>query len=179
MKKALTALAALAAIYGPLSAHAGTITFDGTLSDQTCVVTGSGSTSGNDFGVTMPSLAVGTFPASGVVPGSTIPFSISLTGCSTTSAQKTAAAFFSAGDIDSTTGLLKNNGGTASGVGIQLSDTRTGVLALNAAVRNQNAKYVDISSGSATLNYAADYYVTGTPSPGLVHSQVVYSIDYQ
>src|SRR3569832_315346 len=106
MKKAVFALAAVAAMYAPMSSYAsdGTITFSGALTATTCLVNGGS----NSMAVTLP-----TLPTTSMTPGPTTnfagstPFQISVSGC-TAGAQ--ALTLFEGGSINSN-GRLRNTAG--------------------------------------------------------------------
>jgi major type 1 subunit fimbrin (pilin) len=193
MKKALTALAAVAAIYGT-SAHAGLITFAGTLSSTTCSVTGAGGTgvtgTSGDFTVGLGSPAASSLGSTVGLAGPTYAFSINLTGCgnyptATATPSPAARAFFSSNTNITSGGRLKN-ASTAStpATGVELALLEgSNVLNLAAGDGAQGTQWVNIntSTNSASLQYAAQYYVTSAavPSAGDVNTTVTYSIDYQ
>jgi major type 1 subunit fimbrin (pilin) len=72
--------------------------------------------------------------------------------------------------------------GTATNVDLQLRDASSASQAvIQAGNTNQiaNTTYVDVSSGSASLPYAVEYYATNATTAGTVISNVVYSIQYK
>ncbi|CAI0842913.1 major fimbrial protein StkA [Serratia fonticola] len=98
---------------------------------------------------------------------------------------QTVSAFFEAGtSVDLVTGHLKNMGGTASNVSLQLRDGSSSTQAvIQAGNQNQrlNTTYVpyDLTAGTANLPYAVEYYADGATTAGTVLSNVVYSIQYK
>lgn len=159
------------------AASTGTITFNGELTATTCDVSVNGS--GPSATVTLPTLSVTRLATPGV-PGGTTKFSMALSNCAGT--LTTASAFFEAGPtVDLTSGRL-NSSGTAGNVQLQLLDGSSSTLApINVGDSSQvnDTTYVDVSSGTATLPYAVEYYPTATPTAGTVVSNVVYSIQYK
>jgi major type 1 subunit fimbrin (pilin) len=185
MKKALGALAAVAAIYAPMSAQAdGTITFSGSLSAATCTVTGSmpGGTAGSSFTVNLgaPAAAALAGPANSLA-GPAVPFSINLTGCT---GGTTATTYFwdPATNINSLGHLINEDTSAtpATGVELALLDGVSGnPLQLQNGYGFQGVTSVDISSGSATAPFKAQYFRTSTaPTVGNVTTTVNYAISY-
>lgn len=181
MKK-LAIVASLVATFGSLglvqAASTGTITFNGELTATTCDVIVDGQAA--DATVTLPTVGINQLTASGNTAGRT-GFVMALQDCAGT--LKTASAFFEAGTtVDTVTGHLKNTGGTANNVALQLLDGSSASQAVILA-GNQNQRvntiYVDTTTGSASLPYAVEYYANGLTTAGTVKSSVVYSIQYK
>ncbi|KEY58578.1 fimbrial protein [Serratia sp. DD3] len=181
MKK-LAIVVSLAAVLGSIgltqAASTGTITFNGELTASTCDVNVNGG--GANGTVILPTVGTNQLTAATQTAGRTS-FDMALTDCAGT--LKTASAFFEAGpSVDLVTGHLKNLSGTATNVSLQLRD---GLSATQAVIKAGNtsqvgsASYVDVSSGSATLPYAVEYYADGATTAGTVVSNVVYSIQYK
>lgn len=156
----------------------GTITINGKITDTTCNVSvdnGSSSTT-----VTLPTVSASALPNSGDTAGAT-PFSISLAGC-TGSAVKASTNFEAGAFTDAATGRLNidNASGAATNVQVELLNAdRQAIVAGASQAAGQNDIAVDISSGTATLNYFAQYYATGTVGAGAVATQVDYTITYE
>lgn len=181
MKK-LAIVAALATVFGSMgmaqAASTGTITFNGELTGTTCDV--SVDNQAADATITLPTVGTSQLAAAGATAGNT-GFTMALSNCAGT--LKTASASFEPGSsVDLVTGRLKNMTGTATNVGLQLRDGSSASQAvIKAGNSNQvtNTSYVDISTGSANLPYAVEYYADGATTAGTVVSNVVYSIQYK
>lgn len=157
----------------------GTITFNGKITDTTCIISVDGA--GNNTTVTLPTVSAGMLKTTGVTAGAT-PFNISLSSCSGTTL-KTASTYFEPGAyVDNTTGRLNidNAAGSAKNVQIELLNSNRGSIVVGASVSNgQNDIPVDISTGNAVLNYYAQYYATDASVAGSVATQVDYTITYE
>ena len=174
----LTGLTVAVAAAIPAASYAadGTITFNGNITAQTCQVSGSGGAS--NFTVTLPTVSTTALSADGQTAGAT-PFNIALKNCSPDSGN--ALTYFEPGaTVDTTTGRLRNSTGTAQKVQVGLLNSDFSVIKLGAAQASQNSQSVAISSGSATLNYFAQYVATGgAGGAGRVNTTTLYSIVYQ
>lgn len=173
-----TALMASSAI-----AADGTIFFEGALSGNTCDITIDGKPTPT---VTLPTVRAAALQSKGATAGDTL-FKIVLTNCfgqGTTTT--TAAAFFENGStVDYDTFNLKN---TASGVDVaenvqlQLLDA-VNQSPINIGFSNQNTnstRHNIASEGEGVeMPYVVRYYATEKTTPGLVESQVNFSIDYE
>jgi major type 1 subunit fimbrin (pilin) len=191
MNKTLLSAALIAgfgiAAFAPQAARAtdGTITITGAINAVTCKV---GTGSPNNVAVVLPTVSNTAFTGAGSVAGST-GFNIVVSGCATS--QTSATTYFENGATDSTDGNLKNAGGTATNVEVQLLNGSGGslaagsVIALNAPAATQNSSvYTLVTSGTTkgvTLNYYAQYYATAATAPtaGTVSTTVQYSMIYQ
>ena len=164
----------------------GTITFAGTIYEQSCSISGNGGSA--DFQVDMPHLSKNALNAAGKSAGAT-PFSIRLTNCNTTPTTRAGGtaftkvkAFFEPGpDVDFSTGRVKNTTATGAATHLQIE------------ILNTDGELIDLSKGSsqispeatlvndaATLNYIARYYANGAAvTAGSVNAKVTYSIIYQ
>ena len=115
----LAILAVLSTIGTAAAAEDGTITFQGTISDATCTITGGdaqGESTSPDFTVHLPSISTTALATDGQRAGDT-PFHITLSGANCTNG-KVASVFFELAqstNIDATTGNLKNTVAKASG----------------------------------------------------------------
>lgn len=176
--KLFAALIVAGTAMGAQFAHAadGTITFNGQITAQTCTINGNGS-GAKDFTVTLPTVSAKTLAAAGATAGST-GFQIGLSGCTPNSGN--VHTFFEAGPTtDTTTGNLKLNAGGAANVQIGLLNSSFQPIKAGFADGVQNSTSVAISSGSATLQYYAQYVATGAASAGAANSSVLYTIAYQ
>lgn len=181
MKK-LAIIVVMASLFGGVNASqaasTGTITFSGELTSNTCDVTVAGQ--GADATVVLPTIGTNQLTAATQTAGRT-GFNMELSNCAGT--LTTASAFFEAGSsVDVTTGRLHNMSGTATNVDLQLRDgSNASQAVIQAGNTNQinTTTYVDVSSGSATLPYAVEYYAKGATTAGTVVSNVVYSIQYK
>ncbi|HIC1731242.1 fimbrial protein [Enterobacter kobei] len=182
----LAILAVLSTIGTAAAAEDGTITFEGTISDATCTITGGdaqGESESPDFTVHLPSISTTALATDGQRAGDT-PFHITLSGANCTNG-KVASVFFELAqstNIDATTGNLKNTVAKASGgaekVQVGLLDSSKAKLNLNTA--NDSAKTVTVAGNTARFDYWAQYVATGGASTaGQVSTDVVYSIKYQ
>ncbi|CAI2039622.1 Type-1A pilin [Serratia fonticola] len=180
MKKILLSAIATVVLSSGMAhaASTGTITFNGELTATTCDVVVDGQAA--DATVVLPTVGTNQLQTAAKTAGDT-GFVMALNNCSGT--LETASAFFEAGaSVDQVTGRLKNMTGGATGVSLQLLDgSNTSRTVIQAGNQNQvtSTKYVDISSGSASLPYAVRYYAEAPTTAGTVVSNVVYSIQYQ
>ena len=175
----LAILAVLSTVGTAAAAEDGTITFEGTISDATCTITGGdaqGESESPDFTVHLPSISTTALATDGQRAGD-IPFHITLSGANCTNG-KVASVFFELAqstNIDATT--AKASGG-AEKVQVGLLDSSKAKLNLNTA--NNNAKTVTVAGNTARFDYWAQYVATGGASTaGQVSTDVVYSIKYQ
>lgn len=162
---------------GAASATDGTITFTGSITDTTCEIVVNGGSA--DATVTLPTVSANALANVGDTAGTT-PFTIALSNCSGTSLA-TASTWFEAGTyVDADTGRLLNSGDAAN-VDVQLLNSNLGVITAGgtSGSSQQNDVAVDISGGSGTLNYYAQYYATASVGAGSVTSSVNYSIVYE
>lgn len=185
MKKVLSALFAVAAIHSPLAIAAirppatvhgpgGTINFSGAVIATTCTVTNGGATA---LIVRLPAVgALALSPTAGRTN-----FALNISGCT---AETKATAYFDGGAINAMTGRLSNTTESASGpanVELQLLNVDDGaVIDLAGPSGGQRVSPAIIASGAATANFAVEYYHTDANpiTPGLVTSNVTYSMDY-
>ncbi|MEM5345163.1 fimbrial protein [Paraburkholderia azotifigens] len=168
-------LAASAAHAAPAS-NGGVVTINGQLTANTCTVSGNGQ--GQNFTVTLPTLAASALSAAGSSAGST-GFNIALSSC--TPATGNVHTFWEYGANTLSDGNLLNNG-TATKVEVQLVDYNGSQKVINAskADGSQNSQSVAIATGSANLQYAAQYVSpAGGATAGSVTTNVTYSMVYQ
>ncbi|KVN39766.1 fimbrial protein [Burkholderia pyrrocinia] len=160
------------------SAADGTITFNGSITAQTCKIDGNGSGS-NNFTVPMLNVSTSALAAAGQTAG-TKDFNIALTAC--TPASGNVHAYFEPGPkVNTATGNLFLDAGGATNVEIRLLNAGDfSPIKLGAADASQNSQSVAISAaGTATLKYYAQYYATGAATAGAANSSVMYSLVYQ
>lgn len=167
--------AACALLALPLASNAadGEVQITGNITTNTCDI------STGILGVhtvTLPTVMASALSGAGETAGRT-PFTVELINCSPDSGD--VALYFELGaNTDMATGRLSNTG-TATGVQVRLLNgdmTPIELHKLNAFA--QNSKSVSIASGSATLNYFAEYYATGAAVAGTVNTSTFFSIDY-
>lgn len=185
MRKYTTALPAVAlvissAFTASVLAADGTITINGKITDTTCTISVDGGS--NDATVTLPTVSSSSLAAPGQTAGAT-PFNISLSNCSGTSLGTVSTYFEPGAYVDSVTGRLNIDttaSDAATNVQVQLLNSERNAIVAGASVANgQNDVPVDISSGSGTLNYFAQYYATDASTAGSVTTQVDYTMTYQ
>lgn len=182
MKKALTVTTFIAAsLVTSMGAFAsdGTITITGTVTDSACQVDVNGGVA--DATVTLPTVSTSSLAADGDVAGAT-PIVMSLSGCPATGHVR---AYFETQNVDVATGYLVNNAktGAAANVQVQVLNAIDGsAIDLRDNLNNNFVDFVDDgdgTTGSATLNYAAQYVaVNGAASAGGVETALVYTLDY-
>ncbi|SOY67279.1 F17 fimbrial protein (plasmid) [Cupriavidus taiwanensis] len=178
--KLLAALIVAGIAMGAQFAHAadGTITFNGSITAQTCKINGNGS-GNHDFTVLLPTVSTSTLKQAGDVAGQT-PFNIALTECTPDTGN--VHTFFEAGPTtDASTGNLILDANGATNVQIRLLNGGTANTPIKAGYTNlaQNSNAVALVNGAATLWYYAQYYATGQASAGSANSSVMYSIAYE
>lgn len=175
MKKLIPALIiGMGLSAGAFAAPDGTITFNGALTATTCNITGN--SQGKNFTVTLPTVSTSLLTAAALTTGVT-PFSIALTGCSPASGN--VHTFFNTGTSTMADGNLKNMTGTAQNVEVQVMNGDLSVIKLNMDDASQNSLSTAIATdGTATLNYAAQYYATAATTAGTVATTVTYNMSY-
>lgn len=183
MKKIALPLIAVAMGLAASAAHAagpanngGVLTINGSLTAQSCTVSGNGQ--GNNFTVTLPPVSAGELSAAGATAGST-GFNVALTNC--TPATGTVHTFWEYGANTLSDGNLLNSG-TATKVEVQLVDYNGGAQTIDVSKADgaQNSRTVNIAGGNASLQYAAQYISpAGGATAGSVTTNVTYSMAYQ
>lgn len=164
------------------AASTGTITFNGELTDTTCDVNVNGQ--GADATVTLPTVSIKELAKAGDTTGRTS-FNMNLSNCviGTEGGHSKVAAFFQpSNSVDLATGRLKNVGGDATNVDLQLLDVSGNYSVINVGNTAQvnDMAYMDIQAdGTALLPYAVEYYANGQTTPGTVTSSVVYNLQYK
>ncbi|PIJ49609.1 F17 fimbrial protein [Erwinia sp. OLTSP20] len=175
LKNALLMVGA-AACFNVHAAPDGRVTFNGTLTDDTCQV----KQSSKDIIVTLPTIATARLASAGDVAGTTA-FKIEVVSCPVS--VKRVSAHFEAvqnSGYDPTTGNLRNiiakTGGGASNVQVRLYNMDD-----NSQVnigQTGHPYQVNDSSHEATMYFAGGYYATGTAEAGKVNANVQYVIAY-
>ncbi|VUS41198.1 fimbrial protein [Klebsiella spallanzanii] len=164
----------------------GQINFQGQLTDSTCQIAIDGSAS--PAIVVLPTLSTQTLAVAGNTGGRT-QFDIQLSGCTGLVTASTAAAYFEGGaTVDSTTYNLVNtaSSGGAGNVQLQLVDVLSDST-IQVGHNSQSSTNTPVvipntagaSTGTTILPYAVQYVATGATTPGVVTSNVSFSINYQ
>lgn len=176
MKKALLASLISAVTLAPIAAHAadGTISFNGTITAQTCTINGGAA----DLTVTLPTLSTSAL-ANNQTAGIT-PFQINLTNCSPNSGN--VSTFFELGStVDTATNQLRNTtgAGRATNVQIRVMNEDASQIMLGRAAGAQNSAPATITNGNATLRYLTAYAANGgAATAGTVATSVRYSMQF-
>jgi major type 1 subunit fimbrin (pilin) len=168
------------------TAAAETITFNGTILDETCNVTGGQGTSGTagSFVVTLPPISKSDLATVGSTAGDTgfrvvIGAPAGQPGTCDAMNGKTARLHWNINQlsIDPTNNVLKN-AGTASNVGVQLANVGGDVINLSDASSAANAGAV-VTGGTTQLNYVASYKaINAAASQGTVQTSLEYVVEY-
>jgi len=174
---ALLPLAACA-VFGAV-AQADTITFRGTVIENTCIPAVNGN--GRDAAVVLPIVSTADFPAQGNTTGDTS-FSIDLTACSTAATYPVRAYFWNSEAVNGR--LVKGtSAGNGDGWSYQLlasgNTNQLDVGTTATVVRDLTDPGVTItpgSGGNGTLNYTVRYYneVGTTMTPGTFNAVATY-----
>lgn len=167
-------LASSLIVLGMSSAFAadGTITINGKVTDNTCVVT---TPQGKDLTVTLPTVSKLSLASAGATAGRT-PFTLGLSNCKV---NDIVGTYFEPGPtVDFATGLL-NNAGSATNVKVQLVGDNNLPIRVLAGPQTNSQFVVANADGSADLNYYAEYYATDAATSGDVTTSVQYTITYQ
>lgn len=174
---------AIVATFGATAVQAasnGTVNFTGEVLDKTCDVTIDGNAS--PATVVLKAVDKSQLAAVGATAKRT-GFNIGLSNCSGSATVTSASAFFENGSTVDPIGYRLNNtitdGSGAKNVQLQLVDAPTGnMIKVGSPDQHTTSTTYDLSSGSATLPYAVEYYATGAATPGLVASSVNFTINY-
>jgi major type 1 subunit fimbrin (pilin) len=181
-----TALVLGVGVAGTASADRGLITFTGSVTDGTCVVSGGAGTNGGTTNFTVPldPVEVGAFGNAGTTAGLhafNIDFSDGNGGaCSGLTNGNAVFSFLaSSPNVDAATGRLKNIVTAAAGgsnAELQIRDSSNNVVDLSLG---QNVTVTGLDSAPASLRYAVEYYATAnSTTAGGVQSDVIYNVDY-
>lgn len=174
---AMIAAAGVVALAPAAYAADGTITFNGSVTANTCTINGSVSPASQS--VQLPVVSATTLNGgAGKTAGQTA-FQIALANCGGSGSVR---AHFEGPNVDTSNGylLLSGTTGVASNVEIQLLNSLSQPILANAVDGSQNTDLVPISGGGATLHFYAQYISTaGTVSAGSANSSVLYTLSYQ
>jgi len=175
----LTLVAGISTLAATAHAADGRIDFTGNILGNTCTIKVNGTTAPTAATINM--VAARDSDLNGATKTSVpTPFDIVLSSCVVGGK---ASAYFEplAANVDAN-GRLKNNGGTAGNVVLELYDRARSNAAININSTQTTTTRVNISSssnGGATLQYGVRYYATGVATVGTVKSTVTYNILYE
>jgi major type 1 subunit fimbrin (pilin) len=175
-------LATTGAVFAQSSAG-GTITFTGSVTDQTCSVTGGAGTNGGtgNFSVALDSVPASALAAAGDTAANK-PFSVVIGGPGQTTCEdgKVATLSFeiSSPQIDAASGALVNAlSGQATNTEVQVLDGEGNVI--NLADPANAVQSPAIADNTAVIPFQAQYLaVGGGATAGLVSTEVVYGVTY-
>ncbi|WP_413283749.1 fimbrial protein [Vibrio sp. MA40-2] len=176
MKKSNLALLSAVTILSTsvLAAQANVITFQGEVTDQTCVVDVNGEEA-NPV-VLLPTVSTSDLAADGNVAGTT-EFNISVSGCTAGATGDISTVFV--GNQVTTAGNLGNTG-SATNVDIQILDTASSAIDFTSDFNGVgDLNLADATATEATATYKAQYYATGLSAAGTVNASLQYAISYQ
>lgn len=152
----------------------GTITINGLVVANSCVVNANGAGS-NNATVTLPTVYTTALNATGNKAGKTA-FSVAVSGCDAN--LNNVSAYWSGSNIVPGDGNLKNTLAT-NNVEVQLLNADSSAINLAGAQGSQNSEIVNLAGQGATLNYYAQYYSTAPATPGKVNTSVDFTLVYQ
>lgn len=161
----------------------GTIRFTGSVSATTCSVHGGAGTNGglSDTEVRLPKISVDRLKADGDSAGST-PFSIIIGGNDEAACTdgEIASLHFEpqlSPMIDPATGRLNNASSpdAAKNLQVEILNDRGEPIDL---YHNANVSEANISGNEAILNFTAQYKALGKVTPGVVDTNLVYTVTY-
>lgn len=157
---------------GVVQADQGLISFSGSVAGPTCVINGGD----NDVQVNLPEVSTYDLRQAGQTAGERT-FSLVLSQCSHVGQVST---YFEPGPTVNPEGRLTVDAGSgaATSVDVQLLNSARAPMNLAGGRGNQSSQRVDIVNGNAILNYTARYFSLGATTPGLVSTNVRYSLEY-
>ncbi|MEG0866592.1 MAG: fimbrial protein [Hafnia sp.] len=162
----------------------GTITFSGSVTASACTtlvgVSSSGSTASVSPTITLPAVTATTLAASGTYAGHTT-FTISLTGCASTSALNNVRTLFTTSSPATTDNFVMENTAIsgADNVGIAILNSTGTQIDLNGGTSVDAGKALPTTSGAVTLSYQAAYKALSTGvTAGPVTGKTDYVISY-
>ncbi|WP_312240104.1 fimbrial protein [Pantoea sp.] len=152
----------------------GTVTFNGKLINQSCVL----EDNSVDITVTLPTMSTKSLDKPGAIAGSKL-FNINVKDCP--SAITKVAAYFEAmgtSGVNSSTNNLKNSATNdpATNVEVRLYDADETHLPLGNAGKLQN---VNATTKTASMTYYGGYYATGQTTAGNVYAQAKFTLSYE
>ncbi|MEC5317766.1 type 1 fimbrial major subunit FimA [Brenneria populi subsp. brevivirga] len=156
----------------------GTVHFKGEIVNAACAV----STNSADQTVNLGQYRTANFTAAGSY-SSKVPFTIKLEDCDTTVSTTAAVAFNGSADATDSTVLTTSNNtsggaGAASGVGIEISDSKGTVLTPNGSTFS--AAQTLVNGNGNTLNFTARYKSTqATVTPGQADADATFTMQYE
>lgn len=184
MKYIKTAVLALSlAAAGSASADSGLITFVGSVSDSTCVVTGGSGSNGalGNFSVPLDPVKTTALNAAAKTAGRRVfevVFSNGQGGtCATAAITKAHFRFVGSSPSVNIDGRMKNVLGFigAENVDLQMLDESNAVINLT----NHTRKDVTLATtGPTAIKFGVQYYATGVATAGNVRSDVIYEASY-
>lgn len=176
----LILLSAVIAVTGLLtglaSAADGTITINGNVTAESCLVSVDGQ--GIDATINLADVADVDINIIGDIAGFR-PFTIQLTACPNVTSVR---ARFEPINVDPIEGNLANTIPAASGgaQNVQVQITNGEGVPINLLINDEPNIFEHIDNGNATLNYAAQYYASKSgATAGLFSSQLLYTLDYR
>ncbi|MDV7104486.1 fimbrial protein [Vibrio sp. TH_r3] len=175
MKKTNLTLLSIAAMFSTsvLAAQANVITFQGEVTDQTCVVDVNGEEA-NPL-VLLPTVSTSDLAAAASVAGTT-EFDISISGCTAGTATVIDTVFVG----NQVNGANLGNTGTAGNVDIQILDTKGVAIDFSSNYNGAgDLTLADATATEATATYKAQYYATAASTAGTVNASLQYAISYQ
>jgi major type 1 subunit fimbrin (pilin) len=179
--KKMAAVIAIAVLPGTALATP-TVTFQGEVTDQTCVVSINGETNSV---VMLPTVSVSDFSstlADGQTAGLT-PFTVSISECLPPQSSLDVTTKFLGYDVDTNTGVLGNRATTdpAVGFGIQLTTSSDGTTPVFLSGQTSVPGLVLPAGESSTSHtFGAQYYVidANSATPGKVTAVAEYTLSY-
>lgn len=161
---------------GTASAIDGTIQITGKVTASTCNL--NGATSPVTINVALPTVSTAALPSAGSVAGRT-PFSIALTNCSASMTK--AQTYFEPGPTinSATNNLILQGAGVAANVELQLLNADASKIVLGNPLATQNSQIGNVTAGTGTLSYFAQYVATGASGAGSANSSVTFTMIYQ
>ncbi|PYB80516.1 fimbrial protein [Pseudomonas soli] len=148
----------------------GTISFSGSISNQTCVIEGNSGVTAKT--VPMDRVAASSMSTVGQVAGRK-GFSLALTGCTGSSA---LVRFEQGATVDAATGNLINQASDGSNVQIQILNANFEPINLQT---NEGSISTAINDKAASVKFYAQYIAaTAAATAGQVTSSVQFSMDY-
>jgi len=185
-KQSVSKFVVLAAILLPASAFsASTVTFQGEVAAQTCSISINSNTNAIVMMPTIPLSSLYTASTTKAAVGNSAgltPFTISVTGCTSSSSALTIYPEFLGTSVDESTYALSNtsDSNAATGVGIALYSDAAGTNQINLnGVTRGAALTLAANATSASATYSAKYMATSaTTTPGKVTGVAQYTLSY-
>lgn len=173
----------MSVLSGTTLAATPTVTFQGEITDHTCLVTINGETNSV---VLLPTVAVADFGgtlADGQTAGLT-PFTVSISDCAilTPFAQSVSTRFLGF-DVDANSGVLGNRATShaATGYGVQITGTSAGGNPVRlSGITDVFSLMLPVGATEASHTFGAQYYVidAGSAAPGAITAVAEYTVSY-